>query len=175
MLYNSSGDIMKELLNEDQIFRTLRRITHEIIERNNDLDNLIIVGIKSKGDYIAKVIHQNLEEFAKIKVPLFSLDITNYRDDILEKNTQVNNFIVKGKNVILVDDVLYTGRTARAAMDALIDLGRFERLEFAVLVDRGHRELPIRADYVGKNIPTNKNESIVLDVNKFNISIVEDK
>lgn len=167
---------MKILLNEEQMMRTLRRITHEIIERNNDLSNIILVGIKTKGITIAEIIHDNLKNFANIKVPLYTLNVTNYRDDLKTKDLNIINDIdVSNKKVILVDDVFYTGRTARAAMDALLDLGRFEQLELAVLIDRGHRELPIRADYVGKNIPTNKSENVLLDIETMNVYINEVK
>lgn len=161
---------MKEILSSEQVKRTLRRMTHEIIERNNNLEDIILVGIKTKGIPIASVIQKNLSEFTGINVPFFELDITSYRDDKDLKGLE-NKFSVLNKHVILIDDVLFTGRTARAAMDALIDLGRFKRLELLVLIDRGHRELPIRADYVGKNLPTNKDEKIVLDVNDLNVYI----
>ncbi|VEU81041.1 bifunctional pyr operon transcriptional regulator/uracil phosphoribosyltransferase PyrR [Haploplasma axanthum] len=166
---------MKEILNEDQISRTLRRLTHEIIERNNDLSNLIIVGVEKKGLPIARILQENLKKFADIDVPLFSLDITNYRDDLKNESGKTNNFNVDKKDVILVDDVLYTGRTARAAMDALIDLGRFNKLQLAVLVDRGHRELPIRADYVGKNLPTSRHEKLLLSFDEFKLYIIEEE
>lgn len=166
---------MKEILNKDQIMRSLRRLTHEIIERNNNLNNLIIVGIEKKGLPIAKIIQENLKTFADIDVPLYSLDVTNYRDDIQSRDGKENKFNVTDKVVILVDDVLYTGRTARAAMDALIDLGRFAKLEFACLIDRGHRELPIRADYVGKNLPTSRSEKIYLNLTNFNLYIIKDE
>lgn len=161
---------MKEILSSEQVNRTLRRMTHEIIERNSNLEDIILVGIKRKGVPIGLAIQKNLEEFTDVKVPFYELDITSYRDDKDQKGFK-NAFSVLGKHVILIDDVLFTGRTARAAMDALIDLGRFKRLEFLVLIDRGHRELPIRADYVGKNLPTNKDETIILDLNTLNISI----
>lgn len=164
---------MKEILNQDQITRSLRRLTHEIIERSSNLDDIVIVGIKTKGDYVAKLIHSNLEQFTNKSILLYSLDVTNYRDDLDIKTNITNSFDVNNKHVILVDDVLYTGRTARAAMDALIDLGRFKKLELAVLVDRGHRELPIRADYVAKNVPTSKNESILLDFENLTLYIKE--
>ncbi|MDY0277334.1 MAG: bifunctional pyr operon transcriptional regulator/uracil phosphoribosyltransferase PyrR [Acholeplasma sp.] len=166
---------MKEILTKEQIDRTLRRLTHEIIERNNDLSNLIIVGIEKKGTPLANVLKNNLQKFANINVPIFSLDITNYRDDKEEKVSVKHNFNVYNKDVILVDDVLYTGRTARAAMDALIDLGRFKKLELAVLVDRGHRELPIRADYVGKNLPTASNEKVILNYDLMTLFIEKDE
>ena len=169
-MYNSSGDIMKEILNTDQIMRTLRRITHEIIEKNEDLDNIIIVGIKNKGTPVAKIIKENLLQFTKKDVPIYELDVTNYRDDNKGIGTD-NQFSIDKKDVILVDDVLYTGRTVRAALDALNDLGRFNRLQLVVLVDRGHRELPIRADYVGKNLPTSKDEKVILDLEKQTLYI----
>lgn len=163
---------MKELITADQVKRTLRRMTHEIIERNNNLDNTILVGIKTKGVPIGLEIKKNIKEFSELDIPFFELDISSYRDDKELKGSD-NKFNVLDKHVILIDDVLYTGRTARAAMDALIDLGRFNRLEFLVLIDRGHRELPIRADYVGKNLPTNIREKIVFNIDDFNVSITE--
>lgn len=161
---------MKEILSSEQVKRTLRRMTHEIIERNNNLENIILVGIKTKGVPIGLEIKNNILEFTDVNVEFHELDISSYRDDKDIKGLE-NKFNVFNKHVILIDDVLYTGRTARAAMDALIDLGRFQRLEFLVLVDRGHRELPIRADYVGKNLPTNKEETIVLNTNDLSITI----
>src|SRR5690554_2435377 len=163
---------MKELITADQVKRTLRRMTHEIIERNNNSDNTILVGIKTKGVPIGLEIKKNIKEFSELDIPFFELDISSYRDDKDLKGSD-NKFNVLDKHVILIDDVLYTGRTARAAMDALIDLGRFNRLEFLVLIDRGHRELPIRADYVGKNLPTNIREKIVFNIDDFNVSITE--
>jgi len=163
---------MKEILSGEQVKRTLRRMTHEIIERNNNLENIILVGVKSKGVPIGLEIKNNIKDFTNIEIPFYELDISSYRDDKDLKGLE-NKFNVLNKHVILIDDVLYTGRTARAAMDALIDLGRFNRLEFLVLIDRGHRELPIRADYVGKNLPTNKEERIVLNTNDLSINIIK--
>ncbi|HHT55056.1 MAG TPA: bifunctional pyr operon transcriptional regulator/uracil phosphoribosyltransferase PyrR [Acholeplasma sp.] len=163
---------MKEILSGEQVKRTLRRMTHEIIERNNNLENIILVGVKSKGVPIGLEIKNNIKDFTNIEIPFYELDISSYRDDKDIKGLE-NKFNVFNKHVILIDDVLYTGRTARAAMDALIDLGRFNRLEFLVLIDRGHRELPIRADYVGKNLPTNKEERIVLNTNDLSINIIK--
>lgn len=146
--------------------RTLARLSHEIIERNEDGSNLCLVGIRRRGVPIAKMLTANIEKFSGIKVETGELDITLYRDDLTERydkphiNDTVINFDVNGKNIILVDDVLFTGRTARAAMDALIELGRPAKIQLAVVVDRGHRELPICANYVGKNIPTSKDEFI---------------
>lgn len=146
--------------------RALTRITYEIIERNKGVQDLVIIGIKTRGVYIAHRIAERIKQLENVDVPVGSLDITLYRDDV-EKVSEVATlhesdipFDVSGKQVILVDDVLFTGRTIRAAMDAIIDLGRPKRISLAVLVDRGHRELPIRADFVGKNIPTSLDESI---------------
>ena len=148
------------LLDDKAIKRTLIRISHEIIEKNKGVENIVLVGIKRRGYPLAERIARNIESIEGIKVPVGYVDITLYRDDITEiKDTpKVNNIDlgveVIGRKVILVDDVLYTCRTARAAIDAIMDQGRPEFIQLAVLVDRGHKELPIRADYVGKNIPT---------------------
>lgn len=170
-MYNKYGDVMKEILNKDQLKRTLRRITHEIIEKNENLDNLVLVGIKNKGVIVAEIIKSNLLEFTEKSIPIFPLDITNYRDDIKNNIEITNDFDISQKNVILIDDVLYTGRTVRAALDALNDLGRFDSLQLVVLIDRGHRELPIRADYVGKNIPTSKDEKVILNLEELTLHI----
>lgn len=151
---------MRELIDGKKMIRTIRRMSHEIIERNSDLSNLVFLGILKKGVPLAKLIVENIEKFENIKIPMYELDITGYRDDL-----EVNSFTkldidLTGKTVLVVDDVLYTGRTVRASMDAIIDLGRPEKIQLAVLIDRGHRELPIRADYVGSNIPTNLYERI---------------
>lgn len=160
---------MKEIMDKDQLSRTLKRIAHEIIERNDDLSNLILVGILNKGYSVAKILQGNIHRFSDVEVPLYAIDITNYRDDLKQNNDQKNTFDSTGKNVLLIDDVLFTGRTVRAAMDALIDTGRPSKIELAVLIDRGHRELPIRADYVGKNIPTSKDEKVYFDVNEMKV------
>lgn len=156
-----------EVVDKDAMKRALTRMTYEIIERNKGVEDLAIVGIKTRGEHIAKRIAERMYQLEDIEVPLGALDITNYRDDFEGKDkdgAQLNdtavNFDVTGKHIFLVDDVLYTGRTIRAAMDALMDLGRPQRISLVVLVDRGHRELPIRADIVGKNIPTAQYESI---------------
>lgn len=163
------GDIVELksiLLDETAIKRTLTRVAHEIIEKNKGIDNIILIGIKRRGVPIAERISLLIEQFEGIKVPVASVDITLYRDDLISLNEQpiLNNsdlgIDVKGKKIVLVDDVLYTGRTVRAAIDAIIDKGRPQMIQLAVLVDRGHRELPIRADYVGKNIPTSGKEMI---------------
>ena len=145
--------------------RALMRISHEIIEKNESTENLCIIGIKRRGIQLAEIIAYNLKKLGA-NVKTGTLDITHHRDDISRDNynAHVNetkiDFDVGGKTVVIVDDVLYTGRTTRAAIDAIISLGRPSKIQLAVLVDRGHRELPIRADYVGKNIPTSKNEVI---------------
>lgn len=160
------------VLDEQAIRRALTRIAHEILERNKGTENLVIIGIRTRGIYLASRLAEKIEQIEGDKVPVGELDITLYRDDLTFK-TKDHEPLVKGseipvgiteKTVILVDDVLYTGRTARAGMDALVDLGRPAQIQLAVLVDRGHRELPIRADYVGKNIPTSKSERIVVEL-----------
>ena len=158
------------LLDDKAIKRTLIRISHEIIEKNKGIENIVLVGIKRRGYPLAERIARNIESIEAIKVPVGYVDITLYRDDITEiKDTpKVNNIDlgveVIGRKVILVDDVLYTCRTVRAAIDAIIDSGRPEQIQLAVLVDRGHKELPIRADYVGKNLPTSKSEIIAVEI-----------
>ncbi|EEH97655.1 bifunctional pyr operon transcriptional regulator/uracil phosphoribosyltransferase PyrR [Clostridium tertium] len=158
------------LLDDKAIKRTLIRISHEIIEKNKGIENIVLVGIKRRGYPLAERIARNIESIEGIKVPVGYVDITLYRDDITEiKDTpKVNNIDlgveVIGRKVILVDDVLYTCRTVRAAIDAIIDSGRPEQIQLAVLVDRGHKELPIRADYVGKNLPTSKSEIIAVEI-----------
>lgn len=153
---------MKRLFDEVTMTRTLRRITHEIIEQIDVLENVVFLGIKRKGFPLAKMLSENIEKFENVKIPAYEIDISSHRDD--DKKSEGNNsdVDVKDKIVILVDDVLYTGRSVRAAMDAVMDLGRPSKIQFAVLVDRGHRELPIRPDYVGKNIPTSSNEKILV-------------
>ena len=147
------------LMDETAIGRALSRIAHEILEQN-EVSGVCLVGIRRRGVPLAKRIAENIERFENIRVPVGVLDITYYRDDLspVGDMPQVKNngvgFDVTGKQIVLVDDVLYTGRTARAAIDALFDLGRPKRIQLAILVDRGHRELPIRADFVCKNVPT---------------------
>ena len=155
-----------KVLDSKQLHKTIRRISHEIIERNKSLTDIAIVGIRTRGVYLADRIVGNISEIEGVEVPSGALDITLYRDDFtliaeqpVVKETELN-FDINGKLIIIVDDVLFTGRTIRCAMDALIDFGRPKAIQLAVLVDRGHRELPIRADYVGKNIPTSLSESI---------------
>lgn len=156
----------KIIMDSQTMGRTLARLSHEIIERNESDSTLCLVGIRRRGVPLAKILKTNIEKFSGIKVEVGELDITLYRDDLTQEYTEphVNktaiNFDVNRKNIILVDDVLYTGRTARAAMDALMELGRPSKIQLAVVVDRGHRELPICANYVGKNIPTAKEEFV---------------
>lgn len=158
----------KIIIDENQFMRTISRIAHEIIEKHDSLEDIIIVGIKRHGAELAELIKQKVYDLAKVKLPSLDLDITFYRDDLIQQPDKnlptysgASNYInIENKNVILVDDVLFTGRTIRAALDALIDFGRASRVELVIFVDRGHRELPIRADYVGKNIPTSRSEKI---------------
>jgi pyrimidine operon attenuation protein/uracil phosphoribosyltransferase len=148
------------LFDQETIGKTLRRMTHEIIEKNEDLREVVLIGILKKGLPIAQAIQENIEKYTEITPLLVPLDISMYRDDEKRAQGTLPKVDLTGKTCILVDDVLFTGRTVRAAMDALVDLGRPKKIQLAVLVDRGHRELPIRADYVGKNIPTAKDEKI---------------
>lgn len=152
---------MKVIIDSQTIKRTVRRISYEIIEKNKNLEDIVILGIKTRGINLANRIVENIEAIEGVKVPNGELDITAYRDDI-ENNIEATlpKLDVLNKTVILVDDVLYTGRTIRAAMDAVMDIGRASKIQLAVLVDRGYRELPITANYVGKNIPTSGTEKV---------------
>lgn len=161
-----------ELLDSQSMNRALTRIAHEIIERNKGIDKCILVGIKTRGAYLAKRLAEKIEAIEGKSIRSGELDITLYRDDLsvkhvsgeaLVKQVDIEHNVIDQK-VILVDDVLFTGRTVRAALDAIMDLGRPRQIQFAVLVDRGHRELPIRADYVGKNIPTSSSERIIVNL-----------
>lgn len=159
---------LKPVLDPEGIERALIRISHEIVERNHGTEGLMLLGIRTRGVYLAKRIQRHILENDKQEVALGILDITLYRDDLSEigprptvRETQIPCDL-QGKIVILVDDVLFTGRTVRAAMDAITDFGRPRAIQLAVLVDRGHRELPIKADYVGKNIPTSLEEQVIL-------------
>ena len=163
----AEGRNHSEILSKDGIDRSLRRISHEILERNaSSLEGLALVGVLTRGAPLARRIAENIRHFEGLEVPVGALDITLHRDDREERggDPEVRGshvpFDVTGKTVVLVDDVLYTGRTARAAMDALLELGRPAAIHLAILVDRGHRELPIRADHVGKNVPTSRDESV---------------
>ncbi|WP_373713870.1 bifunctional pyr operon transcriptional regulator/uracil phosphoribosyltransferase PyrR [Streptococcus sp.] len=153
----------KEIVDDMTMKRAITRITYEIIERNKNLDNIVLAGIKTRGVFIAKRIQERLKQLEGIDVPLGELDTKHFRDDIkVDEDTTIMTADINNRDVILVDDVLYTGRTIRAAIDNLVSLGRPARVSLAVLVDRGHRELPIRADYVGKNIPTSRSEEIIV-------------
>lgn len=163
------------ILDEQAIRRALTRIAHEIIERNKGVEDSVLVGIKTRGIHLAKRLAERINQIEEKDIPVGELDITLYRDDLTTK-TSDNEPLVKGsdipvdinnKKVILVDDVLFTGRTVRAGMDALMDFGRPSQIQLAVLVDRGHRELPIRADFVGKNIPTASTEKIVVELSEI--------
>ena len=168
--------IKARIMDTPKIRRALHRMTTEIIERNRNLKNLVIVGIRTRGIYIGKRISKLIKEFEKVDVPVGVLDITLYRDDFSEleaqhmvKKTEID-FSVAKKDVLLVDDVLFTGRTIRAAMDSLIDLGRPKTIQLLVLIDRGHRELPIRADYAGKFLPTSKREIVQVRLKEIDSS-----
>lgn len=168
----------KEVVDDVTVKRAITRITYEIIERNKNLDNLVLAGIKTRGVFIARRIQERLKQIEGIDLPIGELDIKPFRDDVkVEEDTTSMAVDITGRDVILVDDVLYTGRTIRAAIDNLVSLGRPGRVSLAVLVDRGHRELPIRADYVGKNIPTSVVEEIVVEMTEIDgrdaVSIVD--
>lgn len=158
------------ILDEEAMNRALTRIAHEILERNKGGENLILVGIKTRGVPLAKRLQEKIKRIENLDVPIGELDITLYRDDLQSRSIEGDPRLhetnitedVSNKTVVLIDDVLYTGRTVRAAMDAVMDVGRPRHIQLAILVDRGHRELPIRADYVGKNIPTSNKEVIVV-------------
>lgn len=163
-------ELKSVLMDDKAIKRTLTRISHEIIEKNKGTENLVLLGIKSRGVPLANRIAELINMFEGEEVEVGSVDITKYRDDLKKpENLKEHNSIelgvdITGKRIILVDDVLFTGRSVRAAIDAIIDRGRPEAIQLAVLVDRGHRELPIRADYVGKNIPTSRKEDISVEL-----------
>ena len=159
---------MPVVLDADRIARTLTRIAHEIVERNRGVDGLALVGVRTRGVHLARRLARTLREITGQDVPTGALDITLYRDDLMRQSvgpqplvrkTEIP-FSIDDRTILLVDDVLYTGRTTRAALDALIDFGRPLGIQLIVLVDRGHRELPIKADYVGKNLPTSPEESV---------------
>ena len=161
---------VKIIMTAEDIRRTLARIAHEIIERNKSMSDLVLVGMRTRGVPLAKRLAANIKTFEGTEIPVGALDISLYRDDLdsLDFKPVVNSSQIPtdidGKTVVLVDDVLYTGRSTRAALDALIDFGRPGTIQLAVLVDRGHRELPIRADYIGKNIPSARSEEIKVEL-----------
>lgn len=160
------------IMDAKAINRATVRIAHEIIEKNKGTENIILIGIKTRGLPLSLKLAKRIEEIEGSKIPVFPLDITYYRDDY-EKDDRAPvsvksiDFDIKDKTVILVDDVLYTGRTVRAALDAIVDQGRPKNVELAVLIDRGHRELPIRADFIGKNVPTSRNERISVQLEEI--------
>ena len=157
----------KKLLGADDIRRAVARLAHEVVERNEGVQALVLVGLRTRGIPLARRVQQRIAEFEGAEVPLGELDITLYRDDVHQRAPRSLSptsipVDISNKTVILVDDVLFTGRTIRAALDALIDLGRPRAIQLLCLVDRGHRELPIRPDYVGKNVPTSRHEKIAV-------------
>jgi pyrimidine operon attenuation protein/uracil phosphoribosyltransferase len=158
--------IKAKVVDEEGLQRIITRISHEILERNKGSKNLILMGMRTRGEYLAKRIFSKIKEIENIELPMGILDVTLYRDDfrtrLKQPEVSVSNitFDINEKDIILIDDVLYTGRTLRSALNALMDLGRPSSIQLFALVDRGHRELPVRADYVGKNIPTSMDEEI---------------
>jgi pyrimidine operon attenuation protein/uracil phosphoribosyltransferase len=158
--------VKAKIIDDAGLERTITRLAHEILEKNKGASNIVIVGIRTRGEHLANRIAKKLEEVEDVKLKIGFLDITLYRDDLLGKLEQPQMkgtdilFDINGKDVVLIDDVLYTGRTIRAALDELTDIGRPRTIQLAVLVDRGHRQLPIKADFVGKNVPTSAEESI---------------
>jgi pyrimidine operon attenuation protein/uracil phosphoribosyltransferase len=165
-----------EILDSASVQRALTRIAHEILEHNKGTENLVLIGIRTGGNHLAAQLQQKISEIEGIKVPLGTIDITMYRDDIGSRNdlamgqTDIR-FPLGDRSVVLVDDVLFTGRTIRAAMDALIDLGRPRNIQLAILIDRGHRELPIRPDYIGRNLPTARNEQIEVEFDAQHVPV----
>lgn len=163
----------KTIMDEDAMRRALVRISHEIVERNKGVEHVALVGITTRGVPLARRVAKTIEEIEGVKVPVGSLDITMYRDDLstLGYNPVMGetdiHFDLNGRTVVLIDDVLFTGRTIRCALDALIDMGRPKAIQLAVMVDRGHKELPIRADYVGKNVPTSTHETVNVTIKEI--------
>lgn len=159
-------DVKAKIVDEDGLSRIITRMAHEILEKNKGSQNLVLMGMKTRGEFLARRIFESIKEIEKIELPLGVLDITLYRDDfrtrLKQPEVSVSNitFDINDKDVIIIDDVLYTGRTVRSTLNALMDFGRPRSIQLCVLVDRGHRELPIRADYIGKNIPTSNQEEI---------------
>ena len=173
---------MPVVMDADRITRALTRIAHEIIERNRGVEDLALIGVRSRGVPLARRLARTLNEITGVDIPTGSLDITLYRDDLMRhqvgpqplvRKTDIP-FSIDNRTIVLVDDVLYTGRTTRAALDALIDFGRPKAIQLVVLVDRGHRELPIKADYVGKNVPTSSEESVQVRLHELD-SVNEDE
>lgn len=165
--------VKAKIIDSEGLSRIITRIAHEILERNRGSKNLILMGMKTRGEFLARRIFAKIKEIEKIELPLGVLDVTLYRDDfrtrLKQPEVSVSNitFDINDKDVIIIDDVLYTGRTVRSALNALMDFGRPSSIQLFVLVDRGHRELPIRADYIGKNIPTSNHEEIKVKMNEI--------
>ena len=166
-------NIKAKLVDSEGLSRIITRISHEILERNKGPKSIVLIGMRTRGEYLAQRIEKKINEIENRDLPLGVLDITLYRDDfrtrLKQPQVSVSNFTfsIDEKNVILIDDVLYTGRTVRSALNALMDFGRPATIQLFVLVDRGHRELPIKADYVGKNIPTSINEEVKVKVSEI--------
>ena len=182
-MHNGSLKTKVQIMDEKTLKRTMMRLSYEIVEKNEDLSDIVLVGIKTRGIPLARMLQDNIYKNTQILLPLGSLDISFYRDDLekVNPNPKVSKsdlpFDINEKKVILVDDVLFTGRTVRAAIDALFDLGRPSKVSLAILIDRGHRELPIRPDYIGKNIPTSLNEVVAVNLEEtdgyYNVEIME--
>ena len=159
-------DVKSKIIDEDGLSRIITRMAHEILEKNKGSQNLVLMGMKTRGEFLARRIFERIKEIERIELPLGVLDVTLYRDDfrtrLKQPEVSVSNitFDINDRDVVIIDDVLYTGRTVRSALNALMDFGRPRSIQLCVLVDRGHRELPIRADYIGKNIPTSNQEEI---------------
>lgn len=173
-----------QIMDKEAIRRAITRIAHEVIERNRGAEGLAVIGIRTRGAYLAERLAREIEKVEKVEVPVGILDITLYRDDFRQRLEQPVvrateiPFDIDGRDIILVDDVLYTGRTARAALDELMDFGRPRTIQYAVLIDRGHRELPIRADYVGKNVPSSRRERVLVrleEVDGYDGVIIEER
>ncbi|MDR3255709.1 MAG: bifunctional pyr operon transcriptional regulator/uracil phosphoribosyltransferase PyrR [Synergistaceae bacterium] len=171
------------IMDDAAMQRAVHRISHEIIEKNKGTKNIVLIGIQRRGVPLARLLAEHIGQVENVKIPVGTLDITFYRDDLslLAEHPVINGtdipFNITNKDVVLVDDVLYTGRTTRAAMDAIMEVGRASTVQLAVLIDRGHRELPIRADYVGKNVPTSRNEFIAVRIAPYesenNVAVLE--
>ncbi|MFH1825313.1 MAG: bifunctional pyr operon transcriptional regulator/uracil phosphoribosyltransferase PyrR [Candidatus Firestonebacteria bacterium] len=164
--------MIRKIMDKNAIEKTLSRLSHEIIERNENLDEVVLIGIKSRGDIMARRIADKIKNFTKKNIPVGAIDITFYRDDVnlkISKAVQPTDirFDINNKSIILIDDVLFTGRSTRSAIDALLDFGRPGKIQLLVLIDRGHKELPIQADYVGKNIPTSLKEEVKIKVKEL--------
>ncbi len=166
-------EFKSEIMDRAAVGRSLARITHELIEKNKGCDDIVLIGIKRRGYPLAKALAENIERFENVKVPVGSIDITLYRDDLTETvqipkaSSSEMPCDITDCNVVIVDDVIYTGRTVRAAIEAVFSYGRPKSIQLAVLIDRGHRELPLRPDFVGKNIPTSNTEVVKVKVDEF--------